>query len=133
MFATVSGLITKGRDRNAAVHRPQKWLCSAGLFGVKQGVAAAHAEVRKQHTPIIKVDQEVFGTPTDVLIRVAEADDAVSTERDLSAVDAMRQDLEGEFEIRRVEIVGPQVSQNLFPNLGQVLHGAIAFHGGPGL
>ena len=66
MFATVPGLITKGRDRNAAVHRPQKWLCSAGLFGVKQGVAAAHAEVRKQHTPIIKVDQEVFGTPTDV-------------------------------------------------------------------
>ena len=41
------------------------------------------------------------------------SDDAVSTERDLSAVDAIRQDLEGEFEIRRVEIVGPQVSREL--------------------
>ena len=53
-----------------------------------------------------EVQIQQFGTPTDVLIRVAEADDAVSTERDLSAVDAIRQDLEGEFEIRRVEIVG---------------------------
>ena len=38
--------------------------------------------------------------------------DGVSTERDLSAVDAIRQDLEGEFEIRRVG-VGPQVSREL--------------------
>jgi preprotein translocase subunit SecF len=60
-----------------------------------------------------EVQIQQFGTPTDVLIRVAEAADAASTERDLSAVDAMRQDLEGEFEIRRVEIVGPQVSREL--------------------
>ena len=60
-----------------------------------------------------EVQIQQFGTPTDVLIRVAEADGAVSTERDLSAVDAIRQDLEGEFEIRRVEIVGPQVSREL--------------------
>ena len=30
-----------------------------------------------------EVQIQQFGTPTDVLIRVAEADDAVSTERDL--------------------------------------------------
>jgi preprotein translocase SecF subunit len=68
---------------------------------------------RMQTLDLGEVQIQQFGTPTDVLIRVAEADDAVSTERDLSAVDAMRQDLEGEFEIRRVEIVGPQVSREL--------------------
>ena len=68
---------------------------------------------RMQTLDLGEVQIQQFGTPTDVLIRVAEADDAVSTERDLSAVDSMRQDLEGEFEIRRVEIVGPQVSREL--------------------
>ncbi len=68
---------------------------------------------RMQTLDLGEVQIQQFGTPTDVLIRVAEADDAISTERDLSAVDAMRQDLEGEFEIRRVEIVGPQVSREL--------------------
>jgi len=68
---------------------------------------------RMQTLDLGEVQIQQFGTPTDVLIRVAEADDAVSTERDLSAVNAMRQDLEGEFEIRRVEIVGPQVSREL--------------------
>ena len=68
---------------------------------------------RMQTLELGEVQIQQFGTPTDVLIRVAEADDAVSTERDLSAVDAIRKDLEGEFEIRRVEIVGPQVSREL--------------------
>ena len=68
---------------------------------------------RMQTLELGEVQIQQFGTPTDVLIRVAEAADAASTERDLSAVDAMRQDLEGEFEIRRVEIVGPQVSREL--------------------
>ena len=68
---------------------------------------------RMQMLELGEVQIQQFGTPTDVLIRVAEADGAVSTERDLSAVDAIRQDLEGEFEIRRVEIVGPQVSREL--------------------
>ena len=68
---------------------------------------------RMQTLELGEVQIQQFGTPTDVLIRVAEADGAISTERDLSAVDAMRQDLEGEFEIRRVEIVGPQVSREL--------------------
>ena len=68
---------------------------------------------RMQTLDLGEVQIQQFGTPTDILIRVAEADDAVSTERDLGAVDAMRQDLEGEFEIRRVEIVGPQVSREL--------------------
>jgi len=68
---------------------------------------------RMQTLELGELQIQQFGTPTDVLIRVAEADGAVSTERDLSAVDAIRQDLEGEFEIRRVEIVGPQVSREL--------------------
>ena len=68
---------------------------------------------RMQMLELGEVQIQQFGTPTDVLIRVAEADGAVSTESDLSAVDAIRQDLEGEFEIRRVEIVGPQVSREL--------------------
>ena len=68
---------------------------------------------RMQTLELGEVQIQQFGTATDVLIRVAEADGAVSTERDLSAVDAIRQDLEGEFEIRRVEIVGPQVSREL--------------------
>ena len=68
---------------------------------------------RMQTLELGEVQIQQFGTPTDVLIRVAEADGAISTERDLSAVDAIRQDLEGEFEIRRVEIVGPQVSREL--------------------
>ena len=68
---------------------------------------------RMQTLELGEVQIQQFGTPTDVLIRMAEADGAVSTERDLSVVDAIRQDLEGEFEIRRVEIVGPQVSREL--------------------
>ena len=77
---------------------------------------------RMQTLDLGEVQIQQFGTPTDVLIRVAEAEDAVSTERDLSAVDAMRQELEGEFEIRRVEIVGPQVSRELIQT------GAMKFH-----
>ena len=49
---------------------------------------------RMQTLELGEVQIQQFGTPTDVLIRVAEADGAVSTERDLSAVDAIRQDLE---------------------------------------
>jgi preprotein translocase subunit SecF len=76
-------------------------------------VDIANLRGRMQTLELGEVQIQQFGTPTDVLIRVAEADGAVSTERDLSAVDAIRQDLEGEFEIRRVEIVGPQVSREL--------------------
>ena len=78
-----------------------------------EAVDIAGLRGRMQTLDLGEVQIQQFGTPTDVLIRVAEADDAVSTERDLSAVDAIRQDLEGEFEIRRVEIVGPQVSREL--------------------
>jgi hypothetical protein len=66
MFATVSGLIAKRRDRNTAVHGPQERFGGGSLVGVKQGIASAHAEVGKQHTPIIKVNEEVFCTPPDV-------------------------------------------------------------------
>ena len=76
-------------------------------------VDIANLRGRMQTLGLGEVQIQQFGTPTDVLIRVAEADGAVSTDRDLSAVDAIRRDLEAEFEIRRVEIVGPQVSREL--------------------
>ncbi len=76
-------------------------------------VDIANLRGRMQTLELGEVQIQQFGTPTDVLIRVAEADGAVSTDRDLSAVDAIRRDLEAEFEIRRVEIVGPQVSREL--------------------
>ena len=66
MFATVSSLIAKRRDRNPAVHGPQQRLGGGSLLGIKQGIASAHAEVGKQHTPVIKVNEEVFCTPADV-------------------------------------------------------------------
>ena len=60
-----------------------------------------------------EVQIQSFGAPTDALIRVSEDEGATSTEGDLNAVEAIRQDLTGDFEIRRVEVVGPQVSAEL--------------------
>ena len=61
---------------------------------------------RMQTLELGEVQIQQFGTPTDVLIRVAEADGAVSTERDLSAVDAIRQDLEGELKSAVLRLLG---------------------------
>ena len=44
---------------------------------------------------------------------MAEAPDAVSAQSDLNNVARIRAELEQDFEIRRVEIVGPQVSREL--------------------
>ena len=82
-------------------------------IGSSEPVDIANLRDRMQTLELGEVQIQQFGTPTDVLIRVAETDGAVSTDRDLSAVDAIRRDLEAEFEIRRVEIVGPQVSREL--------------------
>ena len=60
-----------------------------------------------------EVQIQEFGKDTDVLIRIAEAEGAVDTSNDLSAVQQVRAELADDFDIRRVEIVGPQVSAEL--------------------
>ena len=60
-----------------------------------------------------EVQIQEFGKDTDVLIRIAEAEDAVDTSNDLTAVERVRSELSEDFDIRRVEIVGPQVSAEL--------------------
>lgn len=60
-----------------------------------------------------EVQIQEFGKETDVLIRIAEVEGATDTSNDLSAVERVRGELSGDYEIRRVEIVGPQVSAEL--------------------
>jgi preprotein translocase SecF subunit len=60
-----------------------------------------------------EVQIQEFGKETDVLIRIAKADGAVDASQDLSAVQVVRDELAQDYDIRRVEIVGPQVSAEL--------------------
>ena len=60
-----------------------------------------------------EVQIQEFGKDTDVLIRIAEAEGAVDASQDLTAVQVLRDELGEDFDIRRVEIVGPQVSAEL--------------------
>ncbi len=60
-----------------------------------------------------EVQIQEFGKDTDVLIRIAEAEGAVDASQDLTAVQLLRDELAQDFDIRRVEIVGPQVSAEL--------------------
>ena len=73
------------------------------------------AQLREQLTGlnIGEVQIQQFGTPSDALIRVSEDEEAVSAQGGLSAFESIRNELQGRFEIRRVEIVGPQVSGEL--------------------
>lgn len=73
------------------------------------------AQLREQLTGlnIGEVQIQQFGTPSDALIRVSKDEEAVSAQGGLSAVESIRNELQGRFEIRRVEIVGPQVSGEL--------------------
>lgn len=60
-----------------------------------------------------EVQIQEFGKDTDVLIRIAEVEGAVDASNDLNAVEQVRNELAEDFDIRRVEIVGPQVSAEL--------------------
>ncbi|MBT7280119.1 MAG: protein translocase subunit SecF, partial [Rhodobiaceae bacterium] len=60
-----------------------------------------------------EVQIQEFGKDTDVLIRIAEAEGAIDASQDLTAVQVVRDELAQDFDIRRVEIVGPQVSAEL--------------------
>ena len=63
--------------------------------------------------PLGEVQIQEFGKETDVLIRIAEAEGAIDASNDLTAVQLVRDELATDFDIRRVEIVGPQVSAEL--------------------
>jgi preprotein translocase SecF subunit len=60
-----------------------------------------------------EVQIQEFGKNTDVLIRIAEATGATDASNNLSAVERVRGELARDFDVRRVEIVGPQVSAEL--------------------
>ena len=60
-----------------------------------------------------EVQIQEFGKETDVLIRIAEMEGATDASNNLSAVEQVRAELSSDFDVRRVEIVGPQVSAEL--------------------
>ncbi|MGB1896441.1 MAG: protein translocase subunit SecF [Parvibaculales bacterium] len=60
-----------------------------------------------------EVQIQEFGKETDVLIRIAEKEGATDASNNLSAVEKVREELSSDFDVRRVEIVGPQVSAEL--------------------
>ena len=60
-----------------------------------------------------EVQIQEFGKETDVLIRIAEKEGATDASNNLSAVERVRAELSSDFDVRRVEIVGPQVSAEL--------------------
>ena len=68
---------------------------------------------RLNNMDIGEVQIQEFGKETDVLIRIAKADGAVDASQDLSAVQVVRDELAQDYDIRRGEIVGPQVSAEL--------------------
>ena len=85
------------------------------LIEISSDIEIDIAKLREQLTDpnIGEVQIQQFGTPSDALIRVSADEAAESAEGGLSAVESIRNELQGRFEIRRVEIVGPQVSGEL--------------------
>ena len=60
-----------------------------------------------------EVQIQEFGSPDDVLIRVGEKAGITDNSENLSAVDKIRAELGAGVEFRRVEVVGPQISDEL--------------------
>ena len=52
VLASVAGLVTKRRDGDASVDRSQEGFGGRRLGTIKNGVSAAHAEMRKQNAPV---------------------------------------------------------------------------------
>ena len=73
-----------------------------------------------------EVQIQEFGKETDVLIRIAEKEGATDASNNLSAVERVRAELSGDFDVRRVEIVGPQVSAELIQTGVMAVLAAIA-------
>jgi len=77
---------------------------SAELSKVRQALAdSGFGDATVQH----------FGTPKDVLVRLAPRKDENSSQLSNRAFAAMSQAVEGNAELRRVEFVGPQVGDEL--------------------
>ncbi|MBR2691730.1 MAG: protein translocase subunit SecDF [Aquamicrobium sp.] len=57
------------------------------------------------------VQVQQFGSPTDVLIRVAAQEEGDNAEQ--SVIDKVRAELQDKYDFRRVEVVGPTVSSEL--------------------
>ena len=73
-----------------------------------------------------EVQIQEFGKETDVLIRIAEKEGAADASDNLSAVERVRAELSSDFDVRRVEIVGPQVSAELIQTGVMAVLAAIA-------
>ena len=73
-----------------------------------------------------EVQIQEFGKETDVLIRIAEKEGATDASNNLSAVERVRAELNSDFDVRRVEIVGPQVSAELIQTGVMAVLAAIA-------
>ena len=73
-----------------------------------------------------EVQIQEFGKETDVLIRIAEKEGATDASNNLSAVERVRSELSSDFDVRRVEIVGPQVSAELIQTGVMAVLAAIA-------
>ena len=73
-----------------------------------------------------EVQIQEFGKETDVLIRIAEKEGAKDASNNLSAVERVRAELSSDFDVRRVEIVGPQVSAELIQTGVMAVLAAIA-------
>ncbi len=73
----------------------------------------ADLRTRLSALDIGEVQIQEFGSPDDVLIRVGEAKNSTDNKENLSAVDKIRTELGESVQFRRVEIVGPQISDEL--------------------
>ena len=73
----------------------------------------ADLRTRLSALDIGEVQIQEFGSPDDVLIRVGEAKNSTDNKENLSAVDKIRTELGESVQFRRVEVVGPQISDEL--------------------
>ncbi len=73
----------------------------------------ASLRARLNSLDIGEVQIQEFGSPDDILIRVAEKKGIIDNQDNLSSVDKIRHELGENVEFRRVEVVGPQISDEL--------------------
>lgn len=82
-------------------------------IGTQEPADLADLRARLGALDIGEVQIQEFGSPDDVLIRVAEKVGVTNNSDNLSAVDKIRNELGDGVEFRRVEVVGPQISDEL--------------------
>ena len=92
----------------------------------KSAVDLAELRGRLGALDLGEVQIQEFGKETDVLIRISEKEGAIDASNNLSAVEQVRAELSSDFDVRRVEIVGPQVSAELIQTGVMAVLAAIA-------